>query len=125
MGLISANAIKSIANKLLKDISVTISVTYKKVSSSYSTTIRNQTETITSLSSIRALRSDYSLDEIEKSGGIIKQDDTKFTIRADALISVTIGRGDRINDGSRDWEILDYKPISVGSTAIMYSFHCR
>ncbi len=124
MGLISANQIKSVANQILKDTSITIAVTYKGIWSSYSTTTRNQTETTTSVSTT-ALRSEYTLSEVEKSGGIIQQGDLKFTIRADALVSIAVNRKDRINDGSRDWEVIDYKPIYAGSTAIMYTFQCR
>ncbi len=124
MGLISGNQIKGIANTFLKDTSVTIPVTYKSVSSSYSTTTRVQTETITSISTT-ALRMDYSLSEVARSGGVIQQGDVKFSIRADALTSITVNRKDRVNDGSRDWEIIDYNPLYAGSTVIMYTFQCR
>lgn len=125
MGLVSGNAIKNIVNRILKDTSITISVTYKSVSSSYSTTTREQTETITPISSITALRSEYSLTEINQSGGIIQQGDVKFTIRGDALSSITPNHKDRINDGSRDWEIINFKPVYVGNIIIMYIFQCR
>lgn len=126
MSLVSGGSIKSIVNVILKDVSITISATYKSVSSSYSTTTRNQTEVITT-ASIRALRSEYTLSEIKQAGGIIQQGDVKFTVRADILSdnSITPNRKDRINDGSRDWEIIDYNPVYVGSIALMYAFQCR
>jgi len=125
MALISASAIKAAINPILKDTGITISVTYKSIAFSYDTETRVNGETITSVSSIRALRSEYTQDEVQKSGGIICQGDLKFIIRADALSSVTPSQKDRINDGSRDWEIIDFKPVNIGSTAIMYLFHCR
>ncbi|HUX56177.1 MAG TPA: hypothetical protein VMV77_04340 [Bacteroidales bacterium] len=129
MGLISANAVKSVVNRVLKDTSITVAVTYKSLASVFDPTTRETTETITSIS-CRALKSEYSSDEINKSGGRIQSSDLKFLIRADALSAITPKVSDRIYWNSRDWEILGepkqaIKTISIGSTNIMFQFHCR
>lgn len=127
MGIISSNQIKNITKKILNDSSIAIDVIYKNVSSTYSTTTRKQTEKITSLRDIKSLRSKYTILEINKSGGIIKYGDVKFSISADAFsrIGITPDQKDRINDGDRDWEIVNYKPIYIGNTIIEYIFQCR
>ena len=133
MGLISANAVKSIVNKVLKDTSITVEVTYKSLLREYDSTDRETNEVITEIPSIRALKTEYTLDQINKSGGAIHRGDIKFLIRADAISSITPKVSDRIYWNSRDWEIADrggitqpsLKPVSIGDTDIMFQFHCR
>jgi len=55
MGLVSANAVKSVVNKILKDTSITVEVTYKSIVSEYDSTDREMNEMSTEIPSIRAL----------------------------------------------------------------------
>ena len=103
MGIVPVGAIQSVVNSLLADRSVTVSVTYKQISSSYSTTTLDTTETETEVS-CRALKVAYTLAEIANSAGNVQAGDLRFIIRATVLSSITPTQGDRIVWGGTEWE---------------------
>lgn len=125
MALVSGGQLKGLVNKYARDTSVTKAITYKSIAVSYADA--EMTEMVTQISA-RGIVAKYNKSEVMNSSGAIQEGDIYVLITAKYFedVSVTPTVKDRMTIGSIDWEILDVPDkIDVGSTGLMYEFHCR
>jgi hypothetical protein len=125
MALVNATSIKATVNKYLIDDSITISGTYRSVTKNYNTTTAEMTDT-TSEFSVRVLPSKFTEEEIANSGGYINANDGLYFIRAKDFEDegVEPKKEDELVCDGLTWQIKDWEEIKVGSTLMLYAFHC-
>lgn len=126
MGLVPAGFVKSLVNKYLTDGSVTVDVTYKKNSGTYSKTTAVKTLTSTSYS-MKALTAVEYKQEDSDENSTKKVQFKRFFIRAQYFEDedITPTQSDYIYYDSVNWEVLTIEPIRCGGTDLMYEFYCK
>ncbi len=125
MALVSGGQIKALANKYMRDMSVTRTITYKSVTTAYANA--EETEAVVQVA-IQGIVAKYGKSEVSNSAGAVQDGDLNVLVAAkyfeDAGITPTVK--DRMAMDGIDWEIMTMpEKIQVGSAGIMYEFQCR
>ena len=112
-------------NTLITGEELSVDISYKSVGNTGSYSNGSFSPSATTTTALKAIKTPYTLEEINASGGMVKGTDLKFLIAPIDGVDVRAYKNDEVVYEGTTYQVIDVTMSNFGPTNFLVILHCR